>query len=204
MTHPDSRATLARRSPCAGITWPLALNGAPETDGAESSRSASLRERSLSARVPRTACWRPKRWYSRSPPAMRPSLPWWGSMPFSKAFAAILGSRAELPVAHDLGRHGLDQLPVRDSRWARRLAGAALDAQVPVFEDRGARPYAPLAGGLHQGDPAARRLGLQPRLQVRGARLQAKAAVDALVEVLLVEDVGAKEGRRGRHQMPPT
>ena len=24
---------------------------------------------------------------------MRPSLPWWGSMPFSKAFAAILGSK---------------------------------------------------------------------------------------------------------------
>ena len=92
---------------------------------------------------------------------------------------------------------------------ADRLAGPALDAQVPVLRDRGAYRDPALVDGLHQRDAAPRRLRLQPRLDVRRTRLQAESAVDALVQVGLRGSVRPREqlqrvqvGRGPRHMFP--
>ena len=114
------------------------------------------------------------------------------------------------PGAH-LRLRLLDEPAVGNPRGACRLAGAALDAEVPVLDDPRLDAGPPLEHGLHQRDAAPRRFRLKPRFDVRGARVEAEAAVDAPVEVLFTGRVRAHEARRdhlaahaARHYSPPT
>ena len=138
------------------------------------------------------------------------------SYPGSAASAGIRQPRGEAPQQPAtpwtrLRLRLLDEPPIRDARGARRLARPALYAQVPVLDDAGLDAGASLKHRLHQRDAAPRRLRLEARLDVGGARVEAEAAVDALVEVLLTGRVRADEPRRqdlaaraGRHYSPPT
>ena len=91
MMHPDSMATLARSSPCAGATCPRALNRCFDTVGADISSSARPGASAASTFVFLIAACRPLRWYRRSPIATSSRRRWCGMIEFSTRFPNSLG-----------------------------------------------------------------------------------------------------------------
>src|SRR5262249_13921000 len=83
------------------------------------------------------------------------------------------------------------QTVVLDSRGAGGHAGHATQAAVEVLDERVRQLDRALDEALHQPDPAARRVGLLlPERPVRGARRQAEATVDAVVDQRRVDGHG--------------
>ena len=82
---------------------------------------------------------------------------------------------------------------VGHARRANGLAGAALEAGLPVGHDLGGYLDAALVHRLHQGDAPAGRLHLHPGLHVGRAGTQAQAAVHTPVHVGFRRGVGTLE-----------
>ena len=81
----------------------------------------------------------------------------------------------------------LDQLAVLDARRAGRLAGPAIEAELEVPADVGPHRQPAVGHGPHQVDPPARAVVLVAGLDVRRAARRAEAAVDAFLEVPVVD-----------------
>ena len=93
---------------------------------------------------------------------------------------------------HGVAREGLarafDETAVRDAGWAHRLAGAAREAAVEMQGGGSVRRIdAPGGDRAHEVQPAARRLRLEARDPVGGARLETEPAVDAKLEAPRVD-----------------
>ena len=156
--------------------------------------------------------------------AEQPQPPRVGEQPEDQRPEGPVAARARV-AALDLLAGGLDQLAVLDPRRAGGDTGHAAEALVEVADHLVVHGLA-LAADLHQVDPAARRVHLLAPEHVGRAGGQAEAAVDAVVDQLLLgrvmvveggqhpgPDLGRRGPRVGRlrssslllgHQMPPT
>jgi hypothetical protein len=85
----------------------------------------------------------------------------------------------------DGGAGALHDAPVGDAGGADRLAVAALEAQIQVTDHGRRRLYHVFGERAHEVQAAAGTLGLEARLDVRRAMLEAEPAADTLREVHL-------------------
>jgi hypothetical protein len=95
------------------------------------------------------------------------------------------------------GARLLDQLVVDDPARARRLAAAAVEAEVQVLADGRRRLDLAVGQTEHELDAAARGVALVARLRVRRARRQAQAAVNARQAALVGARVELQRGVMG-------
>jgi len=91
--------------------------------------------------------------------------------------AAFLGS---LVSSLDLGPSRLDEPAVTHARWACGLARETAQTHIQMLYERASHRYLPLGSGLHEIYPPPRGVELVSGLLIRGARGEAKAAVDAV------------------------
>jgi hypothetical protein len=85
-------------------------------------------------------------------------------------------------LALDLAPRRFDQRRVLHAGWARGHARHAAQARVEMADEAVRHPGAPLEAGLHEIDPAARRVHLFAPQHVRRAGGETEAAVHALVD----------------------
>ena len=119
------------------------------------------------------------------PPAAGPARAAGGGGGGSRTAAAAAPARPpeRSMVALDLGPHPLDQPVVADARRARGDAGHAAEAAIEVRDHlvRQLRSRS-VERLVDQHDPPARRVGLLRPQHVRRTRVQAEAAVDAVLD----------------------
>ena len=93
-----------------------------------------------------------------------------------KAFIARLASRRReerhREQAGEFRPRLLDQFVIDDAAGAGRLASPAIEAEVEMLPHRCARLDRPIRQRPHELNPPPRRIGFQPRLDIRRARRQ--------------------------------
>src|SRR5439155_14665424 len=99
----------------------------------------------------------------------------------------------------DLRTRAFDELAVLDTRWARGLAGAAVQALGNVIlESRRVRAEAVLPHSLHEPDAPARGVHLDAEDRERWTGRQAETAVHACGDQVLRGGVRVRVGERQR------
>ena len=99
-----------------------------------------------------------------------------------------------------------DELAVGDAGGACRLAPTAAETEIEVTDGIVVEREAPLLQRTHQMDASARRIGLGTEREIRGARVLAEAAVNAIEEALGRNETSRRYGhtRWPIHQSRPT
>src|SRR5438309_937351 len=106
------------------------------------------------------------------------------------------------PVPPQLSARRLEERAEPHARRARGLAGAAAETEIQMAPEGLAELHAPLRGGAHQVDAAARGIHLLTEDAIGRARRQADPAMHALPDLFDVGGIRSAEGRG--HHRPPT
>lgn len=81
----------------------------------------------------------------------------------------------------------LDQPSIAHPGWARGFAGAAVETQLEVPGDFRRQIQPAVGHRAHEVNAAARTIRFRPEFQIRGARGGAKAAMDAVEEIIVLD-----------------